>query len=375
MRRCKSLLALVIFLICLPSARATQVSRQIDSLGREYYVFIPDKIDPAMTYWLVVEVHGYGGGGSAQSGVRGWVEHENCIGVAPSFPNEGYQMLAKDSDRQLAGIFQKLKQTYKLHDKLFLYGHSGGAQFAHRFTSKYPELVAACCATSAGSWATGTTSDALNQAAAGVPMAISCGEKDGKSLPNSPMTRYEWAKKFEEELAQRHFFYKASYWPNAGHEGDPRGNAELAMEAFSLGTTGMVGADRGEFEAKMEALNNEVRTGDFAHAISGGGILMNEMKQRGPKETANNLAASHWNAAAPAVDACTETTKRFVAGRLQKLSSDVQEAALAEVATREKQPGPESVIRLRSLYNTFAAWTRVRTAVSQAMLRMHAGTQ
>lgn len=366
---------ILIFLALLSSGRATQVAKETDSLGRDYYLFTPDKIDPSTTYWLAVEVHGYGGAGSARSGVRAWVEHEDCIGVSPSFPNEGYQVLAKDSDRQLVGIFQTLKQNYKLHDKLFIYGHSGGAQFAHRFTSKYPDLVAACCATSAGSWATGTTYDSLNQAASGVPIAISCGEKDGKSLPNSPMTRYEWAKKFEEELARRHFFYKASYWPNVAHEGDPAGNAELAYEAFSLGTTGMVGLDREGFEAKMEILNNQVRTGDFAHAITGGGILLNDTKQRGSRETANNLAASRWNASAPAVDVCTEAAKKFVAGRLQKLSNDVQNAALAEVATREKQSDPESVIRLRALYNTFAQWPKVRTAITQAMLRMHAKVQ
>jgi len=43
------------------------------------------------------------------SGSRNWVERGDCI---------------------------------KLHNKLFLYGHSGGAQFAHRFMLEYPDDVA-----------------------------------------------------------------------------------------------------------------------------------------------------------------------------------------------------------------------------------------
>ena len=40
---------------------AVQVTKQTDSYGRDYFLFTPDKIDPARTYWLVVEGGGFQG--------------------------------------------------------------------------------------------------------------------------------------------------------------------------------------------------------------------------------------------------------------------------------------------------------------------------
>jgi pimeloyl-ACP methyl ester carboxylesterase len=354
-------------------AHAAQVSRQVDSLGREYYLFTPDKLDPDVTYWLVVEVHGYGGHGSENSGARAWVDRGDCIGIAPSFPNEGYQMLGKDSDRQLTGIFQKLKGDFKLHDKLFIYGHSGGAQYSHRFTLKYPWLVAGCCATSAGSWSTGAPYGTLTGLTMNVPMAISCGERDSAfSTPGSPMTRIDWARKFVGELQDRHFFYKALYWPNAGHEGDAAGNAELAAEAFDLGTSGMVGKDRDDFDAKLKTLNDLVQSGEPGQAMISGGALLKQMKLRDDKQTAGNLAASQWSAGPAAIAACTQTAQGYASERLAKLSIDIQSAALNQVAGIEKQAAPDAVSRLQSLCGTFAGWPRVRTAATQAAQRLQA---
>jgi hypothetical protein len=46
-----------LFLLCLflttmsSLLLAVQTTKEIDSYGRDYYVFTPDKIDPARTYW------------------------------------------------------------------------------------------------------------------------------------------------------------------------------------------------------------------------------------------------------------------------------------------------------------------------------------
>ena len=355
------------------AVHATQVSRQVDAMGREYYLFIPDKLDPDMTYWLVVEVHGYGGRGSEGSGVRRWVERGDCIGVAPSFPNDGYQMLGKDSGLQLTQIFEKLRKDYKLHDRLFIYGHSGGAQYAHRFTLKYPQLVVGCCATSAGTWSTGRNFGTLNALATNVPVAISCGEKDtATTVPGMPMTRIVWAKAFEQELAKRQFFYKASYWPGAGHEGNPQGNAELADEAFALGTSGMVGEDRENFVRKVEVLEGLTQNGDLAEAMNRGGALLQRMKTRDDKQTAANLAAHQWTASPAATSLCTRTAQGFIADQMNRLSIEIQKAALNQIAMIEKQAAPDAVTRLQSFCGTFAGWTKVRTAASQAALRLQA---
>jgi pimeloyl-ACP methyl ester carboxylesterase len=353
-------------------ADAAQVSKQTDSMGREYFLFTPDKIDPAVTYWLVVEVHGYGGHGSEGSGVRGWADRGDCIGIAPSFP-DGYQRLELNTDQQLVQIFQKLQKDFKLHKKLFVYGHSGGAQFAHRFTLKYPQFVAGCCATSAGSWSTGGSYGNLNQTAASLPIAISCGEKDTELAgPNAPMTRIEWAKKFEEELGKRHFFHKAEYWPDAGHGGDPQGNAELANEAFSLGTSGMVGKDRADFDAKIKTLNDLVQAGNTEQAMTGCADLLKQIRMRDARQTADNLAAAEWQVGPSGISTCMKVTQEFVAEQMQKLSSGIEKAGLDQVATIEKEAAPDALTKLQSLYNTFTGMIKVREAASQATFRLRA---
>ena len=376
-RRCE-LLFLFIF-VALFQSRATnaaQVSKQVDSMGRDYYLFTPDKMDPRVTYWLVAEVHGYGGQGSPASPVRAWADRGDCIAVAPSFPNNGYQMLGLNSDQQLIQIFQKLRKDFKLHDKLFVYGHSGGAQYAHRFALKYPQWAAGCCATSAGTWSTGASYGTLNDSASTVPIAISCGESDsGRAFATAPMTRIEWARKFEQALANAGFFYKASYWPNTGHEGNGEGNAQLANEAFSLGTTGLVGKDRANFDAKMKVLYDYAQVGDFGKALTGGGNLLGQMKLRTPTQAADNLAAAGWHAGPPAVSACVQATKEYVAEQMARLSFDVQNAALYKIAALENEGSPQSSIKLRSIYNTFAGWTKVRVAVTQAAHRMQTKLQ
>ncbi len=372
----KAFLILMIVMLWPGAADAAQVSRQIDSMGREYYLFTPDKVDPAVTYWLVVEGHGYGGKGSPRSGARAWADRGDCIGVAPSFPNDGYQMLGQNADQQLIQIFQKLRKDFKLHDKLFVYGHSGGAQFAHRFALKYPQLVAGCCATSGGTWSTGREFGTVTDMAASVPIAISCGERDAAlSVPGSPMTRIVWARKFEEELGNRRFFYKAVYWPNAGHEGDGPGNAELANEAFSLGTSGMVGKDRADFDAKMKVVNDLVRGGEFGRAMIDGGYLRQQMKRRTEKQTADNLASANWHAGSLGISACERTTQEFVAWRMWELSCEIENAALDQVATLSKEAAPDAMPKLRALYNTFAGWVKVRTAITQAAARLQAKVQ
>lgn len=353
-------------------ADAAQVSKQTDSMGREYFLFTPDKIDPAVTYWLVVEVHGYGGHGSEGSGVRGWADRGDCIGIAPSFP-DGYQRLELNTDQQLIQIFQKLQKDFKLHNKLFVYGHSGGAQFAHRFTLKYPQFVVGCCATSAGAWATGGSYGNLNQMAANLPIAISCDEKDTELAgPNVPMTRIVWAKKFEEELGKKHFFYRAEYWPNAGHGGDPKGNAELANEAFSLGTSGMVGKDRADFDAKIKTLNDLVQTGNVGQAMTGCADLLKQIRMRAARQTADNLAAAEWRVGPSGISTCMKVTQEFAAEQMQKLSSGIEKAGLDQVVTIEKEAAPDALTKLQSLYNTFTGMIKVQQAASQATFRLRA---
>ncbi len=324
-------------------ARAVQVTKQIDSYGRDYFLFTPDKIDPARTYWLVVEVGGFQGftvgtRANEKSGVSGWVDRGDCIGISPSFP-EGYQGLMEDTDKQLEGIFQKLQDKFTLHKKLFLYGHSGGAQFAHRFMLEHPDEVTGCCATSAGSWA-----DQLPSSAATVPLAISCGEKDtAKSAPGSPMTRIDWAKKFAQDLDRANYFYKAAYWPNAGHGGDKKGNDNLTYEAFSLGTSGMVGKEYAKVSAKLQAFNQAVASHNAAQAGSASSDLLNLLNSApDADQTQKNLTASGWKAGPEAIAACMQTRQDFVTEETKWLSDTLANNQLP-------LPGTNAAVQTTSL--------------------------
>lgn len=218
------------------TARAADTASRTDSLGREYYVYEPPRLDKSKIYWLVVGVHAWGGNGKGAAGLSVWANRGDCIVVGPSFPNNGYQGLDERAGEQLELLFKDLSKEYKLHDKMFLYGFSGGAQFAHRFMMAYPDLVAGCSAHSAGSWATGGRWHSINPKAADIPLVISCGQSDtAKSSPDAPYTRVEWAKTFEKELADEKFLFQASYWPNTGHAPTP-GVAQMTTDCYQLAT-------------------------------------------------------------------------------------------------------------------------------------------
>jgi predicted esterase len=313
---------------------AFQVTKQTDSYGRDYFLFTPDKIDPARTYWLVVEVGGFQGmavgtRANEKSGVSRWVDRGDCIGISPSFPT-GYQGLMEDTDQQLEGIFRKLQEKFTLHKKLFVYGHSGGAQYSHRFMLEHPNEVAGCCATSAGSWA-----DELPSSASTIPLAISCGEKDtALSTPDSPMNRIDWAKKFAQQLDRAHYFYKTVYWPNAGHGGNSKGNDDLTTEAFSLGTCGMVGKEYSDLSAKLNAFNQALASHNAAQVKSASAdvlTLLNTIPDA--DQTQKNLTDNGWKAGQEAIAACMQTRQDFVTEETKWLSDTLASNQLSLSST------------------------------------------
>ncbi len=236
-------LSLILAAPCFAASNTREVKRTCQ-LKRDYYLYLPKTLDKNRTYRLVVAVHGYGGRPRGALGMAGWAERGDCIVVAPQFPNQGYQYLYKQAGEQLVQIFEDLQKEIKLYPKMFLWGHSGGGQYTHRFALKYPNLVAGCSSHAAGTWLTGDYPPANQDVkpspkANSVIFAIHCGMKDtGKSFSQCPMGRMDWAKKFAGVLYDKGFVYKEFYHPDIGHGVSAKARS-LTTECYYLSTMGM----------------------------------------------------------------------------------------------------------------------------------------
>lgn len=189
-----------------------------DSQGMDCYVYTPNKIDTDKTYQLVVGVHGYRGNGKGAGGKSSWAKKFDCIVIGPSF-NDGYQGAPARDVKKLLKLVKEIGKKYKIHDKFFIVGHSGGAQFAHRFAMAEPRVLNGCCATSAGSWATeGGIFGSISGSAKKVPFYIGCGDKDTSlSVPNYPYNRLDWYRKFASQLEKRKFKVVKKEFKGKGH--------------------------------------------------------------------------------------------------------------------------------------------------------------
>ena len=220
-----------------------------DADGLTSWIYTPtEKPDPTKTYWLVVGVHGVGGGGKGACGVAGWAtEFDNVIVLGPSFvqpkrenlpprdpnaprpttmPAEIYQMAGPAHVEKLQALIAELGKTWKLQPKVFLHGFSAGAQFVHRYAFKFPAQVAAVSAHSAGSWARPTGADAINPAARAIPFAVSCGEADhGSGGPPGTPTRIEGVRLFAAQLKDAGFTVELKTWPGVAHDQCPDAKA------------------------------------------------------------------------------------------------------------------------------------------------------
>jgi len=206
-------------------------------MGRDYWLYTPDNITTGKTYWLVVGVHGNKGNGKGASGLAPWAaEMDNVIVIGPTFPSTGpyYQGLQGETDKQLLDLHKALQKEFKLHNKMFLYGFSGGAQYTHRFVNKYPKHVIGISAHSGGSWDASPAS-----AAKAVLWTVSCGLEDTKlSTPESKMSRIDCFRDFYASMVKAKGFTCKPFVSGEGH----RAGGEVSTatkECFRAATTGL----------------------------------------------------------------------------------------------------------------------------------------
>jgi hypothetical protein len=226
-------------------------------MGRDYWLGFPKGYDPAKTYWVVATAHYFTGTGNDLKNFELPGVNQDYIVVSPSYPQSEkdgfYQVLMGQADKQLLDLFQKLKTQYRLHDKMFLYGFSGGAQFSHRFAMAYPRAVIGCSAHSAGTWGSQSWNGPdTSPEAIGIPFFVSCGTDDTQI----PAGSYFYSRiaaasfYFDESLLKQGMCLKARFWEGYAHAPSPK-IYTLNSECFELATTGM-------FPDQRKVVNDEI---------------------------------------------------------------------------------------------------------------------
>lgn len=225
------------------------------------YFVVPDDLpSDGKKSWVVVDVHGAGGlrGNGPGDRLAKLLDPEPVIVIVPSFTN-GYQAGDGNWANQLLENFNVVRARHAVHDRMFIHGHSGGAQFAHRFAFEKPEHVVGVSAHSAGSWACAGGYGKINLRARQIPFSISCGEEDkALSVPNAPHTRIEWYRLFAAEMEQQGFVFRGETWPGVGHGVAARLYGPALKECFLLATRGEVPSGE-TWTGNVEELAERVR--------------------------------------------------------------------------------------------------------------------
>jgi poly(3-hydroxybutyrate) depolymerase len=137
-------------------AGAAFAGREIALEDNKGFIYLPKKFDPAKTYWVVAGIHGADHRSRGACGMAGWADKKDVIVISPQYPKDsGYQNCYPKNQDRLIKLFKDVQKKYKVHPKMFIYGYSGGSQFAHRFVLYRPEYVCGVSSHSGGSWATG----------------------------------------------------------------------------------------------------------------------------------------------------------------------------------------------------------------------------
>lgn len=213
------------------------------------YFIVPESVtaNPGTKAWVVVEVHGAGGLKEEHRGE--WLvellDPTPVIVLVPSF-TDGYQSGDGKWARQLMDHFEAIQNAHNVHDTMFLHGHSGGAQFVHRFAFNEPDLVAGVSAHSAGSWAVAGGYGKINPKAKNFPWLISCGDQDTKvAWKGYVYNRIEWYELFAQELVDDGFVVHPNVWSGVGHGVEKHFYEHLLKECFLLATKGELPSDKG----------------------------------------------------------------------------------------------------------------------------------
>ena len=229
-------------------------------MGRDYWLRRPATIEPGRTYWPVIGVHGYGGKGSDGLSLTELPDRDGYIGICPSFPNEGYQVLGGGSDEQLINLVADLRRRFRLQERMFVIGFSGGAQFAHRFAMNRPDQVVGCSAHSGGTWGPDVLPKAL-----GIPFAISCGLNDTEVSRGASANRITEASTWFAALAAKGGWCNARLWPGVGHSYEAGAKAQT-VACYDLAIAGLHAHEQQALDQAAANVREALLSGDLGKA-------------------------------------------------------------------------------------------------------------
>jgi len=138
---------------------------EMELKGTKWFFYLPKKLkrDRRSPLPVVVSVHGADANLEAARGCAEWfltfAERRRIAVIAPHFTENHpwYQALTiggNRADLRLLEILEDAKSRVPplFIKRIYLFGHSGGAQFAHRFALVHPGRVLKGAASAAGGW-------------------------------------------------------------------------------------------------------------------------------------------------------------------------------------------------------------------------------
>lgn len=182
MRSCA--LILLLLLISLPAhpVSSQEISKElINSNGKKrvYYLFLPEKFDPATPLSLIVLLHGSGRNGLTL--VEKWkdlAKKEKVILVGPDALDPQTWRIPEDGPDFVHELVETLKAKYPVNvRRVYLFGHSAGAGQALYLSLLEPEYFAAT-AVHAGALHGSQDSQLIERAKRKIPIAIFVGTND-----------------------------------------------------------------------------------------------------------------------------------------------------------------------------------------------------
>jgi predicted esterase len=138
MKKIAMILVLMLFFIQFVNAQQVGINeyRLNDDPQKRYLVVIPVNYDPDYTYHLLVFLHGSGDTGDNLARIFNVVNHPEFIVVCPHSGIPSWQqswVIGGDYDTEdfVQEIVTDVKQKVKVHDRIFIGGHSAGAHLAY----------------------------------------------------------------------------------------------------------------------------------------------------------------------------------------------------------------------------------------------------